>query len=367
MKRIGIVAAVAALALYAGAAQAQTIKVGIAGPMTGSLAKFGEQLKKGADQAVADINAAGGVNGKKLELEIGDDACDEKQAVQVANKLVVDKVAAVIGHFCSGSSIPASDVYKEANILEITPASTNPKFTERGYTNVFRTCGRDDVQGAVVGAYIVKNMKNKHIAVLNDKSAYGKGVADETVKAMKKGGMKPTLYEAYNKGDKDFTALISKMKQAKIDVIVLGGYHDEGGLIIRQARDQGLKAQMIGFDSLVTEEFYTIAGPASEGVLMTFAPDPSADPKNKALVDKFTAAGYNPEGYTLFSYAALQVWAEAANKAKSIATAKVAAALRSGTYNSAVGPLRFNAKGDIVNPEYVFYEWKGGKYAQVKK
>ena len=210
--------AVAAIALMATPALAQ-IKIGSAGPMTGSNAAFGEQLRRGASMAVEDINAAGGVNGKKLELIIGDDACDPKQATAVANKMVSDKVAFVAGHFCSGSSIPASDIYKEAKILQITPASTNIKLTDdaaaKGNTTVFRTCGRDDVQGATVGAYILKNHKNAKVAVLHDKSPYGKGVADETKKALNKGGLKEAMYEAYNDTDKDFTALINKMKQAQ--------------------------------------------------------------------------------------------------------------------------------------------------------
>ena len=261
-------------------------------------AAFGEQLRRGASMAVEDINAAGGVNGQKLELVIGDDACDPKQATAVANKMVSDKVAFVAGHFCSGSSIPASDIYKEAKILQITPASTNPKLTDdaaaKGNTTVFRTCGRDDVQGATVGAYILKNMKDAKVAILHDKSPYGKGVADETKKALNKGGLKEAMYEAYNDTDKDFTALINKMKQAKIDIIVLGGYHTAGALIIKQSREQGLGAKMVGFDSLETAEFAQLGGAATNGVLMSFPPKAEDDPKNAALVKKFRDAKYNP-------------------------------------------------------------------------
>src|SRR6266849_419904 len=193
MRRIFGTLAVATVAFAAVPAFAQ-IKIGAAGPMTGSDAVFGEQMKRGAQMAVEEINAAGGVNGQKLELLIGDDACDPKQATAVANKMVSDKVAFVAGHFCSGSSIPASDIYKEGKILQITPASTNPKLTDdaaaKGNTTVFRTCGRDDVQGATVGAYILKNNKNAKVAILHDKSPYGKGVADETKKAINKGGLK---------------------------------------------------------------------------------------------------------------------------------------------------------------------------------
>jgi branched-chain amino acid transport system substrate-binding protein len=373
MRKFGVWAGAATamgLALAAGSAWAQ-IKIGSAGPMTGQYAAFGEQLKRGAEMAIADINAAGGVTGKKLELTIGDDACDPKQATAVANKMVSDKVAFVAGHFCSGSSIPASKIYKEGKILQITPASTNPKLTDdaaaEGNKTVFRTCGRDDVQGLTVGNYILKKHKTAKVAILHDKSPYGKGVADETKKALNKGGLKETMYEAYTDSDKDFTAIINKMKQAKIDIIVLGGYHTAGALIIKQSREQGLGAQMIGFDSLETAEFGQLGGAATNGVLMSFPPKPETDPKNAALVKKFQDQKYNPEGYTLFSYAAIKVWADAANKAKSIDAATVAASLRGGKYDSAVGPLEFDAKGDIKNPVYDIYVWKDGKSTPAPK
>ncbi len=364
MRRIFGTLAVAALALAATPALAQ-IKIGSAGPMTGQYAAFGEQLKRGAQMAVDEINAAGGVNGQKLELVIGDDACDPKQATAVANKMVSDKVVFVAGHFCSGSSIPASDIYKEGKILQITPASTNPKLTDdalaKGNTTVFRTCGRDDVQGLTVGNYILKFHKGARIAILHDKSPYGKGVADETKKTLNNGGMREAMYEAYNDTDKDFTALINKMKQRKIDMIVLGGYHTAAALMIKQSREQGFGAQMVGFDSLETDEFYQLGGAATNGVLESFPPQAEKDPKNAALVKKFMDQKYNPEGYTLFSYAAVKVWAEAANKAKSVDAAKVAAALRSQNWDSAVGPLSFDQKGDIKNPVYDIYVWKDGK------
>ena len=364
MRRIYGALAVAAVVLTAVPAVAQ-IKIGSAGPMTGQYAAFGEQLKRGAQMAVEDINASGGVNGQKLELVIGDDACDPKQATAVANKMVSDKVAFVAGHFCSGSSIPASDIYREGKILQITPASTNPKLTDdaftKGNTTIFRTCGRDDVQGSTVGNYILKYHKDARVAILEDKSPYGKGVADETKKVLNKGGMREVMYEAYNDNDKDFTALINKMKREKINMIVLGGYHTAAALIIKQSKEQGLPTQMMGFDALETAEFYQLGGAATNGVLMSFPPKAEDDPKNADLVKKFRDAKYNPEGYTLFEYAAVKVWAQAATKAKSTDPAAVAAALRSQTWDSAVGPLAFDQKGDIKNPVYDIYVWKDGK------
>ena len=292
MNRLLGTLAVAAIAA-ATPAYAQ-IKIATVGPMTGQYAAFGEQMKRGAEMAVKDINAAGGVNGQQLVLQIGDDACDPKQATAVANQLVSDKVVFVAGHYCSGSSIPASDIYKEAKILQITPASTNIKLTDdaaaKGNTTVFRTCGRDDVQGATVGAYIIKNNKNAKIAVLHDKSPYGKGVADETVKALAKGGIKPAMYEAYNDTDKDFTALINKMKQGKIDMIVLGGYHTAAAMLVKQSREQGFGAQLVGFDALEDPEFGKLGGAATDGVLMSFPPKAEDFPFNAALVKKFRDA-----------------------------------------------------------------------------
>ena len=199
-----MIAGVASLAAVLAFAPAQAqIKIGAAGPMTGNYASFGKQLKDGAEMAIADINAAGGVLGQKLALEIGDDACDPKQANSVAQGFASKKVVFVAGHFCSSSSIPASKVYAEEGILQITPASTNPKFTDEGSWNTFRTCGRDDQQGAVAGAYLAKEYGTRKIAILHDNTAYGKGLADETKKAMNKAGKQEALYAAYVPGEKD--------------------------------------------------------------------------------------------------------------------------------------------------------------------
>jgi branched-chain amino acid transport system substrate-binding protein len=359
----------AALLLAAGTAKAQDIKIAVVGPITGSNAVIGEQMTRGAKMAVADINGKGGVLGKKLALEIADDACDPKQAVAAANEVVGKKVVFVAGHYCSSSSIPASAVYEEADVLQITPASTNPALTDdafkKGWHNVFRVCGRDDAQGAVAGKYLADHYKDKKVAYIHDKTAYGKGLADETKKAANELGVKEVMYEAINQGDKDFSALVSKMKQANIDVIYFGGYQTEAGLIVRQARDQGLKATLIGGDALVTEEFWKITGPAGEGTLMTFAPDPRKIPAAKAVVDMFIKQGYNPEGYTLYTYAAIQAFAIAAEKAKSTNLEALSQALHISTIDTVIGKLTWDKKGDITDPKYVFYVWKNGKYAEM--
>lgn len=362
-----VVAATLSLALLAsGTAAAADIVIATVGPMTGQYAIFGEQLRRGATLAVEAINAAGGVLGRKVRLEVGDDACDPKQAVAVANHMASKKVAMVAGHYCSSSSIPALAVYHEAGILEITPASTAPALTDdahrRGWRNVFRTYGRDDAQAKVSGRLLLERFPDRNVAILHDKTSYGRGLAEETRAVFRKGGRQETMFEAINQGDKDFTALVTRMKAARIGAIYLGGYHTEAGLIVRQARDQGLDAVLVSGDALVTDEFWKIAGPAGAGTLMTFAPDPRQEPAARAVVERFRKGGYEPEGYALYTYAAVQVWAAAAEAASSIKTAVVAKALRAGTFQTVVGTMRFDEKGDVLDPKYAVYAWRDGRY-----
>ena len=364
MLRRTLFASVALLATI-GAAQAQ-IRVATVGPMTGEYAAIGAQMKAGAEQAVADINKAGGVNGQQLVLEVGDDACDPKQAVSVANQMASRKVAVVAGHYCSGSSIPASKVYGEEGVLQISPASTNPKYTDEGAWNTFRVCGRDDQQGALAGKFLADKFKGKKIAVIHDNSAYGKGLADETKKAMNAAGMTEALYTAYVAGERDYSALISRMKQAGIEVIYVGGYHTATGLIARQAKEQGMNVAIVGGDALVTNEFWQISGPAGEGTIMTFPPDPRKIAGAASIVAEFKAKNFDPEGYTLYTYAALQIWAEAAKKANSVEGKKVADTMHAGQpFPSVLGNIAFDKKGDVTAAGYVFYVWKNGNYAEM--
>jgi branched-chain amino acid transport system substrate-binding protein len=341
---------------------AADILISTAGPMTGQYASFGEQMRRGAEMAVADINAKGGVLGQQVKLTVGDDACDPKQAVAVANKFVSEGVKFVAGHFCSGSSIPASQVYTEEDILQISPASTNPKLTDEGGPNVFRVCGRDDQQGIVAGDFLAKTYGDKKIAILHDKTAYGKGLADETKKELNKMGVKEAMYEAYTAGEKDYSALVSKMKSEGVDVFYVGGYHTEAGLMVRQAREQGYPVQLVSGDALVTDEFWKITGDAGAGTLMTFSPDPRKNPMAAPVVKKFRDGGYEPEGYTLYTYGAIQAWAQAAEKAGTTDTSEVEEALYTGEFDTVLGKIGFDKKGDVTAPGYVWYVWKDGTY-----
>jgi branched-chain amino acid transport system substrate-binding protein len=356
----------AACASAAGLANAQDIKIAVVGSINRAT---GDQMKRGAEMAVKDINAKGGVLGKRLDLIVADDACDPEQAVAAANYVVGKGVVFVAGHNCSSASIPASEVYNEAGVLQMTPASTNTALTDdaaqKGWNNVFRTCGRDDAQGTFAGKYLADHHKGKRVAIVHDETAYGKGIADETMKAVNAAGLKQTIYEAVTQGDKDFSALISKMKEENIDAIYYGGYQTEAGLIVRQARDQGLKAQFIGADALFTEEYWKIAGPAGEGTLMTYPPDPRDGLAAWAVVDKFKAEGYDPKGRTLYTYATIQAFAQAAEKAKSVNVDDLSKALHSMTARTVVGPLTWDKKGDVTGSKYVFYVWRNGTYTEM--
>ncbi|HYC04714.1 MAG TPA: branched-chain amino acid ABC transporter substrate-binding protein [Azospirillaceae bacterium] len=366
MKLKSTLLAAAALAAVMGAAPAWAeIKVGLGAPLTGPNAVFGEQLRRGTELAIKDLNERGGVLGEKLVMIPGDDASNPSQGVAVANRFATEGVAVVIGHFNSAVSIPSSKVLAEEGILMISPASTNPQLTDAGYDTVFRTCGRDDQQGEVAAAYIAKNHKADKIAVVHDQTTYGKGLADATKKAMNAAGVKETMYEAVTVGDRDMSALITKMKDSGIQVVYFGGLHTEAGLIVRQMADKGMKAQFISGDGIVNNEFWNITGPTGEGVLMTFGADFRKRPEAAEVVAKFRAQNYEPEAYTLYSYGAVQAWAQAAERAKSTDSAKVAKEMRGTDASTVLGKLGFDEKGDRKTTDYVFYRWSGGTYAEL--
>ncbi|MDX1922220.1 MAG: branched-chain amino acid ABC transporter substrate-binding protein [Alphaproteobacteria bacterium] len=351
------------LVCVASAAHAD-ISIGLIAPLTGQYAVFGEQIKKGAEQAVKNINAAGGVLGQQLKLETADDACDPKQAVAAANQMASKGVKYVVGHYCSGSAIPSSKVLMEEKVLLISPGATNPKYTDEGSDTVFRVCGRDDKQGGVIANEIVTKYKGKNVALLNDKSAYGRGLADEVKRELNKAGITEAKFESFAAGEKDYSAIVASLKQANIDVVFIGGYHTESGLITRQLREAGSKAQVIGGDALVTNEFWSITGNAGEGVLMTFGPDPRKNADAKTVVAEFHKQNYEPEGYTLYSYASVQIFADAIKNAGANDVTKVTKAMHGDKFKTVLGELGFDAKGDVLAPAYVLYIWKDGKYAE---
>ena len=351
----------AAMAL-AGAASysmaADTIKIALAGPVTGAVAQYGEMQFIGAEMAIEQINNAGGVNGAMLEGVKYDDACDPKQAVAVANKIVNDEVKYVVGHLCSSSTQPASDSYEDEGIMMITAASTSPDITARGYQLVFRTIGLDSLQGPTAGNFIADHIKPKTVAVVHDKQQYGEGIATAVKQTLEGKGTKVAVFEGINAGDKDFSSLISKLKQANVDFVYYGGYHPELGLLLRQSAEKGLKAKFMGPEGVGNKEISAIAGPASEGLLVTLPKSFDQDPKNQALVEAFKAKNQDPSGPFVFpAYAAVQVMAEGMKKAGSTDTDKVAAALRANSFETPTGTLAFDEKGDLKDFSFVVYEW----------
>ncbi|BFM50655.1 branched-chain amino acid ABC transporter substrate-binding protein [Marinomonas sp. THO17] len=348
-------------------AQADVV-IGVAGPHTGAYAAFGAQLWNGASAAAQAINDAGGIDGEMIKLVKADDACEPKQAVSVANRLVdSDEAIAVVGHFCSSSSIPASNIYEEAGVLQVTPASTNPGFTDRGLPNVFRVCGRDDQQGDVAASYIVDTLAAKRVAVIHDKDTYGKGLADAMKKTLNSYGVKEVLYEGLTRGEKDFNALVTKIRSVDADVVYFGGLHSEAGPLVRQLREQGSKAVFISGDGIVSDEFVSVAGSPKyvDGVLMTFGADPTSYAAGKSVVEKFRAEGIEPEGYVMYSYAAMQVVAEAL-KQTDLDPVKAADWLHGNKVETVMGTKSFDEKGDLLVSDYVMYEWDDkGKYSML--
>ncbi|MGH6918410.1 MAG: branched-chain amino acid ABC transporter substrate-binding protein, partial [Geminicoccaceae bacterium] len=316
LRLIGI-AIFTAAALCATIARAE-ILIGVAGPMTGKDAWFGEQMERGAGLAVADINAAGGVLGQQVQLITVDDFCDPEQAVAAARKLVSDGVIFVVGHYCSGASIPASEVYEAAGVLMISPGSSNPMLTELGQANVFRVLNRDDANGALIGNYLADHWSDKKIAILHDDTAYGKGAAEEVKKSLNGRGVTEAIYQAYVPGKVNYGAEIDQLQAADIAVAFIGGYHTEIGLMARHARDRGYSVQLIAANSMGTEDFALIAGQATEGILYTDPPDPLRRVEAAPVVERFRASGFEPEGYTLYAYGAVQALAQAAEKAGSL-------------------------------------------------
>jgi len=347
----------ASVALMAAGHATADIKIGIAGPMTGPVAQYGDMQFSGARMAIEQINANGGVMGEDLVAVEVDDVCDPKQAVTVANRLVNEGVQYVIGHLCSSSTQPASDIYEDEGILMITPASTSPEITERGYELVFRTIGLDSMQGPVAGNYIA-SQKPERVAVVHDKQQYGEGIATAVRDTLKDAGIEVAMFEGITAGDKDFSSLVTKIKQADVDFVYYGGYHPELGLILRQARQTDVTAKFMGPEGVGNKDINTIAGEAAEGLLVTLPPSFDEKAENQELVKAFKDKGEDPSGpFVLPSYTAVQLVAEGIKQADSTDPFDVAAALRANSFETPIGTVQYDKAGDLKSFEFVVYEW----------
>jgi branched-chain amino acid transport system substrate-binding protein len=364
-RRLLVVGIGLAAALGARAAAAE-ILIGVAGPMTGTLAWYGEQFERGAALALADIDAAGGVLGEQVQLITADDFCDPEQAVAAAKKLVSDGVILVVGHFCSGASIPASEIYEAAGVLMISPASSNPMLTELGRANVFRVIHRDDEAGIVAGDYLADHWPDKKIAILHDDTVFGKGSADLTREQLNRRGLTEAVYQAYVPGKTNYGAEIAELEAADIAAAFIGGYHAEIALMARAAHDRGYPLQLMTVTSLASEEFGLIAGSGAEGVLFLDVADVRGRAEAAPVVERFRASGFEPEGFTLSAYGIVQAWAQAAEKAGSLEPQAMIAALRQHRFDTVLGPIDFDQKGDLAVQNLVWYVWRDGEYVPLE-
>lgn len=353
--------ALAASLAFASMAHADIV-IGLVAPLTGPVAAYGDQVKNGAEAAVDAINKSGGILGEQVKLQLADDAGDPKQGVSAANNLVGDGVRFVVGPVTSGVAMAVSDVLAENAVLMVTPTATAPDLTNRGLTNVLRTCGRDDQQAEVAAKYVLEHLKDKKVAVLHDKGTYGMGLANSFKAAINAGGITEVMYEGLTAGEKDYSAIVGRLKKDGAEVIYFGGYHPEGGLLARQLADGGVKAQIIGGEGLSNTEYWAIGNEAAAGTLFTNASDALKSSDSAEAVAVLKEKGVPPEAFTLNAYAAVQVIKAGIEKVgKADDAAAVATALKGGeAVQTAIGKLTYGENGDLSSPSFSLFKWEGG-------
>jgi branched-chain amino acid transport system substrate-binding protein len=336
--------------------------IGDASPLTGPVSWSGEQHLVGTELAVAELNARGGVLGEQIRLISVDDACDTEQAIAAARKLISDRVKFVVGHICSGGAIPTAPLYESAGVIVISPSATNPTLTEEGRANVFRVVGRDDQQGTLGGSYLADHWGEKKIAILHDGEAYGRGLAEETRKTLNARGVREALFEQITPGLVDYFEIVEKIQAASIDALYYAGYPAEAGLLIRQLRDRGDDLQLISADGLSSEDFWLVAGEAGEGTLFTSFRDPSDSPDAAAIIESARSRRIEPTYRVLYSYGAVQAWAAAVEQAGSLDPKAVSASLHSHEFDTVLGRIRFDEKGDVVPAAFDWFVWTDGEF-----
>ena len=357
------------LALTGAGLAADTIKLGIAGAHSGDLASYGLPSVKAAELVVKDINARGGILGKKVELLIEDDACKPEMATNTATKLVSKKVDIVMGHICSGATKAALGIYNDARIIVMSPSATNPELTQSGqYPNFFRTIASDDAQAKLEVDFAVNRLKVKTIAVLHDKGDYGKGLAEYARKfAAATKNVKVVLYEGITPGAVDYSAIVQKIKQSGAEAVIYGGYHPEAASIVSQMRKKGMKTIFISDDGVKDITFIKVAGKNAEGVYATGPKDTSKNPMAIAANEAHKKTyGSDPGAFYLNAYAATQAILNAIQKAKSTDYTKVSNALRTYAVDTPLGKIKFDKKGDAIGAGFTMYQVRNGIYVEVK-
>ncbi len=354
---------VGALALALSGSAAAEIRIGFASPLTGPYAATGARDRLAVELAVADLNRHGGVLGQPVTLRVADDACGLQQAIEAAHRLVAAGVRAVIGHLCSHSSLLAAGIYETADVLMITPASTHPRLTEEGRQNVFRLKGRDDQQGGLAADLLAAHWPGRAIAILHDGSVYGEDLAIQARRQLRAKGVVEAIYDMYTPGRADYSALAARLQAAGIEVLYLGGYGPDAARILLALRARGDDLQLVGGDGFSMDEFWTIAGKAGAGTLFSTRPDSKALPAAADLLARFRALGQGARTNGLGWYAAVQVWAQAVERARTPELPAVVRMLHRGRFDTVLGRVAFDQKGDLEGAAWQWQLWIEGSYA----
>jgi len=356
---------IAILASPAWPGELPPVKIGLVIPMAGEAGRVGQSMRQAAEMAIADWTEK---LGRKAELVLGDDQFDPKQAVAVAEKLIQDGVWGVVGHFYSSSSIPASAVYYQAGIPMVTATSTHPRLTAQGFDNVFRVSGRDDQHALSAAEFILSRLRARRIAVVNDRTEYGRTLAETLIRTVERraGRRSIVTVEEIAQGDKDFSAVVARLKSVEPDVVYFGGIFREGGYLVRQMRQAGLTAAFVSGDGVLDPEFVKIAGEeAASGTYLTFAPDPRLLASARTFIQRFEAR-YGPIGpYVLYTYDAMGVLLRAIQIARPLTNSKeelskILKVMRTMEYDGTLGRLRWDKNGDLVTSPYVVYVTRKG-------
>jgi branched-chain amino acid transport system substrate-binding protein len=342
------------------------VKIGHVAPLTGPIAHLGKDNENGARLALEEINKAGlTIDGKKVVLTLvpEDDAEDPKTATQVAQKLVDAKVVGVVGHLNSGTSIPASKIYSDAGITQISPSSTNPDYTKQGFKTTYRLVATDAQQGPALGNYVANTLKAKTVAIIDDSTQYGKGLADEFEKTVKAAGLKVVTREASNNKATDFKAILTKVKGSKPDVIMYGGMDATGGPLAKQATELGIKAKIVGGDGMCTEKLIELAGEAVVNVTCSEAGKALSKMAQGADFQKRYKERFNSDVqiYAPFTYDAVYVLVDAMKRANSTDPAKILLVMPETKMNGLIGNIAFDDKGDMKEGVITLYDFKDKK------
>src|ERR687885_2103612 len=359
-------ASVAAPAMATVSSQAR-IKLGFYAPLSGPNAAAGIDMLNAAKLAIANANTAGGVLGRRITLDAQDSPCNPQVAVQTAQKLVTDGVVAVVGPYCSGDAIPASTIYHRAGIAMVTSAATNPKLTEQGFDNIFRTIGRDDEQGVFAAGVIVRKLHGTRVAIIHDNTVYAKGLAEQTRLALRKyPGAKVVFFDAIVSGSHDFSSILTRLRSMRPQVTYFTGYYADGGLLLKQFEQLGVPGKFMAGDSNNDPTFIKLAGAYAEKALVTGAPIPQLVPSAAGFVKQYTATYHRgPGAYSAYTYDATNVVVHAITVARSAAPAAIVRALHmTKDYRGVTGPITFNRVGDRVQIQYILITVSDGQFVR---